>query len=232
MSQTKGKYVFLDASEEDTEQVVVPEKVEWRLEKYFPGHRLLSQFYNFHMHVVKFNDKINLVSKKAIYNNDLLNFYDSIVSSDYILKDTSAEEIYDIGSGNGFPGMIMAMLAPDRKIVLLDRDRRKIEFLKYMATKLSLKNVSVKCVDLNQLEPATMSCAITRGFASISKALLLAKKTFNPQSSFYHLKGPLWSNEVGEMSPQLMSVWMPSLIHEYVLPDKMGERFVVKTVYK
>ncbi len=234
-----GRYIFLEATEEEKAQAEMlakgldgKPKVYWRMEELIPDSPHLNRFKVYHEDLVKFNIKINLVSKKSIYNADIVHFLDCFVSGQKILEDTKAEIIYDLGSGNGFPGLIMAILDQDRKFILVDSDQRKVEFIKYMATKLALKNVAAHCADISQIKARSISCAVSRGLGSLTKCLLLSNKSFTPGSTYYHLKGPLWPNEIGELPSQLLTTWKPDMLFEYKLPKGHGERFVIKTERK
>ena len=48
-------------------------------------------------------------------------------------------KIFDIGSGNGFPGLLMAILDPGHEYNLVESDARKCEFLKHCYHRLELK---------------------------------------------------------------------------------------------
>jgi len=52
----------------------------------------------------------------------------------------AAEEIVDVGSGPGFPGLPLAALYPEKKFLLTDSSRKKIEFAAFAAASLGLKN--------------------------------------------------------------------------------------------
>lgn len=232
----KGRYIFLEATDEEKQQALIleknldgPRKIFWRLNEILPDNPHKKRFEVYHEDLVKFNQKINLVSKNSIYDADVLHFLDSYLASEQILEDTDSDIIYDFGSGNGFPGLIMAILDQNRKFVLMDNDNRKLEFLKYMTTKLALKNVAVHNQDVGKVLGNGIQTAVSRGFASITKSCLLTRKAFAVGGTYYHLKGPLWSNEVADMPSQLLSVWKPEHIHTYKLSNGLGERHIVKT---
>ena len=86
---------------------------------------------------------------------------DNIVSSsdqEYVIKreiyDSSAlsqsisgSSITDVGSGGGIPGIIVAILNPNKKVTLIDRKTTFIDFLKIVKSELKLKNVVVRKQD-------------------------------------------------------------------------------------
>ena len=211
----------------------VEEKViiNWRLEEWFPDipadtMALLKQF---HEELLKFNKTINLISAATIPNADLVHVADSVMGAQSLLASTQCDEIYDLGSGNGLPGVVIAIMAPDRKVICVERDKRKAEYLKHCAFALGLKNMEVKAVAIESLGDGVVSCGISRGFASISKAILATRKIFAKDGEYYHMKGDTWGRELAEIPSQLCSFWSPSLFSQYSLPTKTEVRAIVLT---
>lgn len=143
-----------------------------------------------------------------------------------IAKSAKIDELYDVGSGNGFPGIVYAILYPQTKLKLIESDQRKAEFLKHLTTHLRLTNVEVINQNVEKLPHGTIKYAISRGFASIAKTVLVARRLTATGGIYFHLKGEEWGNEIAEIPTQLCSFWIPSLLAEYRLP--IGEvRFAV-----
>ena len=68
------------------------------------------------------------------------NIEDSLFPTTFIAKPIS---ILDVGTGAGFPGMILAIAYPDVKTVLCEPRKKRASFLKYVAMELELDNVEV-----------------------------------------------------------------------------------------
>lgn len=64
----------------------------------------------------------------------------------------SQATVFDLGSGNGFPGLIAALMMPDRQFVLVESLRKKCSFLLAAVVELGLKNVQVKQERVENLE--------------------------------------------------------------------------------
>ena len=171
---------------------------------------------------------MNLISVRTEKDSDQIHFADCIMGSQLIFRQTKVSDIYDVGSGNGFPGLIMAILAPEKKLVLVDKDAKKIEFLKLCTDRLNLKNVEIKQSRFEDLTPCFIKCAVSRGFAPLSKiAPLLEKVGFCGE--FYHFKSKNWVAETQQIPVQTYSIWSPELIGEYKLPNKGPTLAIIAT---
>jgi 16S rRNA (guanine527-N7)-methyltransferase len=206
--------------------------IQWRIPQWFPDlpQEILTQFKEYHSELIRFNKSVNLIGVKTIPVADALHFADAILAWRIIKKDLKFPEIYDFGSGNGFPGLVMAILAPETKFHLVEVDQRKAEFLKHMTTHLNLKNVNILIRQIETLPDQSIQAAVARGFAPLARAIIVGRKLFPKDGVFYHLKGEEWATEIADIPAQVCSYWQPSLLGEYRLP--VGEvRFaVVKTV--
>ena len=66
-------------------------------------------------------------------------FYDSALALQYF--NIKNKKILDVGTGAGFPGLVLAILCPESEVTLLDSNNKKIIFLNDLILKLKLKNV-------------------------------------------------------------------------------------------
>ncbi|MBQ9834399.1 MAG: 16S rRNA (guanine(527)-N(7))-methyltransferase RsmG [Bacilli bacterium] len=100
---------------------------------------LLEKYYEY---LVEYNSHTNLTSitdKDLVY---LKHFYDSIsVAQSYDF--TKELKVLDIGTGAGFPGVILKIFFPKLELVLLDSNNKKTTFLINLIEKLGLENVTV-----------------------------------------------------------------------------------------
>lgn len=206
--------------------------LQWRIEEWFPdlNKDAAKQLKIYHEELIKANRSINLISAKTIVLADVLHFSDSILASRIISRvSNKMDKIYDFGSGNGFPGLVFAILYPHIQVVLVDSDAKKCEFLKHMVSTLQLTNASVLNQTVESLPENSVHYAMARGFSSISKAILITRKVVVRGGLFFHLKSEEWGMEVSEIPTQLCSVWSPSLAGEYKLPVGAVRFAVVQT---
>ncbi len=101
---------------------------------------LLDQFYRL---LVEWNEKINLTT---IIEEDLVylkHFYDSLTLVKEI--DFSKEiSLCDVGSGAGFPGIVIKIFFPNTKITLVDSLQKRVNYLNEVIKKLNLKDIKAE----------------------------------------------------------------------------------------
>jgi len=101
--------------------------------------------------LVEANKNLNLIGKSTIDQIWIRHFLDSAQVIDFI--DKNDKSMLDIGSGAGFPGLVIAILAKDRKIPLkiklLEKSPKKIKFLKEIIKEL---NLNVETINQNILK--------------------------------------------------------------------------------
>jgi 16S rRNA (guanine527-N7)-methyltransferase len=210
----------------------VAKSFSWRIPDWFPDldeskQTLLKSLYD---ELNRYHLSLNLVSPRTMPAADAVHFADSILGSRLIYDSgLVGDEIYDIGSGNGFPGLVFAILYPQIKVVLVDVDVRKCEYLKATSYKLDLKNVQVMNIRADNLPSGSVKAGMSRGFANISKSVLMLRRVFMAKGNYFHFKSEEWSKEVAEMPTALCSYWLPELMGEYKLPILEVKFAIVKT---
>ena len=97
----------------------------------------LNQFYEL---LISWNQKMNLTritEKEDVY---LKHFYDSLTLSKVIDLNQDLT-LCDVGSGAGFPGIVLKICFPNLKITLLDSLQKRVNYLNEIIQKLDLKNI-------------------------------------------------------------------------------------------
>ena len=95
--------------------------------------------------LIKSNKVFNLIGNSTINDIWHRHFLDSLQVIDFI--DKNQKILIDIGSGAGFPGLVLSIIAKERKIPLkiklIEKSKRKINFLKEIITKLNLNAIAI-----------------------------------------------------------------------------------------
>lgn len=97
----------------------------------------LEIYYDF---LVEYNKNVNLTAitdKDEVYTK---HFADSVLGANLFKKNAT---VCDIGTGAGFPGVVLKIVRPDLNLVLVDSLNKRVEFLKQLTNKLELDKVTV-----------------------------------------------------------------------------------------
>ena len=101
----------------------------------------LNQFELYKEILIEWNKKMNLTAITDEYQIIMKHFVDCLEVTKYIMKNST---IIDIGTGAGFPGMVIAIyFGKDVNITLVDALRKRISFLVEVKDKLNLNNVNI-----------------------------------------------------------------------------------------
>jgi len=105
----------------------------------------------------------------------------------------------DLGSGAGFPGLIIAALCPGAEVKLIESRNLRIDWLERMITEMSLGNCSVIGSRLEQV-PAFPAAVITaRAFAPLDRLLRLAARFSTTDTVWLLPKGRSAAQELSEL---------------------------------
>ena len=119
--------------------------------------------------VMSFNPSLKLVGEKERDEIARRHILDSASAYPVFLENTEAgDQIGDLGSGAGFPGIVLAILFPDRNFVLIDRMTRRIGFLRIVKAKLNLENVEILDKDIKDVK-RNFSVITCRAFRPLSE---------------------------------------------------------------
>ncbi|MDQ7042225.1 MAG: 16S rRNA (guanine(527)-N(7))-methyltransferase RsmG [Sulfurimonas sp.] len=148
------------------------------------------QKYKEHLH--KWNKIHNLTGAKD--NNTLDEFiYDAIFPLSFLPKVSS---FMDIGTGAGFPGMILAFGLPDTEVTLVEPLVKRASFLQFIKADLGLKNVTVVKKRVEQMEPKVFELITSRAVTQTKMLLKLSENFCDKNTKFLFYKGEKVFDEV------------------------------------
>lgn len=147
--------------------------------------------------IIKWNPKINLVSKSTL--DDIWNRHIEDSLQVYFQAERPEGTWLDIGSGGGLPGLVVAILAkenaPDLKVRMIESDQRKSVFLRTVIRELSL-NASVETQRIEKAIPAKADILSARALADLSDLLGFAELHLDQNGYCLFPKGKNWRNEI------------------------------------
>ncbi|MDE8733172.1 16S rRNA (guanine(527)-N(7))-methyltransferase RsmG [Eubacteriales bacterium DFI.9.88] len=102
---------------------------------------LLKKYETYMEGILKWNEAVNLTSITEPSQFIQKHYIDSLLSVIY-KEFQNAELIIDVGTGGGFPGIPLALAAPDKKFVLIDSLNKRIKIIKELCGELEIDNVT------------------------------------------------------------------------------------------
>ena len=147
--------------------------------------------------LAKWNPAINLVSKATLPQLWTRHMADSAQLLD--LADPAAARWADLGTGGGFPGLVVAILAaekrPGLRVTCVESDRRKATFLQNVARETGV-DVAVDCARIESLTPLNADVVSARALAPLDQLVGLAQRHLAPGGTALFLKGTGHASEV------------------------------------
>lgn len=179
--------------------------------------------------VRKWNSAINLVGKGTL--PDLWSRH--VVDSAQLFRflPPSAKVWLDLGSGGGFPGLVIAALArelaPDLRVELVESDLRKATFLRQAAQSLGL-SVDVRSERIESLQPIQADVVSARALASLVDLLAYAHSHLRPGGIAVFPKGNRHAEELAEARRS----WQFDVEAEPSLSDAGAAILVIRNIHR
>ncbi len=145
----------------------------------------------------KWNNALNLTAIRDPDKIVVLHILDSAVMSP-LIKDKN--NIADVGTGAGFPGLVLAILNPDKNFTLIDSIAKKLSFVRTAMTTLGIKNVTIinkRCEEIEIEEK--FECIVSRAFAPLCKIVEWCKNLISDTGVFICMKANLEDNELNDL---------------------------------
>jgi len=105
----------------------------------------------------------------------------------------------DLGSGAGFPGLVIAALRPDDAVILVESRRKRIEWLERMRDELGLANCQIEGRRLELVETLPVAAITARAFAPLRDILDLSARFSTARTRYLLPKGRSAAQELAEM---------------------------------
>lgn len=159
-------------------------------------------------------------------------FIDSLLLTKIIREDE--KNIIDIGTGAGFPGLVLSIVYPDKNFLLVDSVKKKISFINTVIEKIGLKNVKTSTERAEELikdNREKFDVALCRGVANLRIILEYLIPFLKVNGRFLPQK--LNINELEESKNALKTLNSEIInIYNFKLPISRDERIILEIVKK
>lgn len=152
----------------------------------------------------KWQNKINLVSNATLAQSWERHFQDSIQLALYLpAAQDGGFDLFDLGSGAGFPGLVLAILRPDIRVHLVESDQKKCSFMRTVAREtdipVEIYNERIETVSRETRYGNTVPDIVTaRALASLEELLTYCAPWIakNPDIALIFPKGAKAEEEI------------------------------------
>ncbi len=207
---------FIDKIKEEG-IIVTPEKIE-QLEKYY---ELL----------IEYNKVMNLTGiteKKEVY---LKHFYDSLTICK-IIDLNKQENLCDLGSGAGFPGIVLKIFYPNLKITLIDSLNKRINFLNKVIEELKLKDIEaihIRIEDFSRQNIEKFDVVTARAVAPLNILLELGINLVKINKYFIAMKGNIDNEPNYDEALKKLNCDLGNII-KFKLPVENSNRCLIQII--
>ncbi len=185
----------------------------------------LNKLEKFYELLIDWNNKINLtriVEKEEVY---LKHFYDSLT----IVKEVDLNKVdtlCDVGTGAGFPGIVLKIFYPHLKITLVDSLLKRVNYLNAIIKDLELKDIvafHVRGEDVKE----KFDIVTSRAVANIEKLVVYTMHLVNKTGRLVALKGDIDKELTDDVKRKLERKYIIEKINKFELPIENSKRSIV-----
>jgi 16S rRNA (guanine527-N7)-methyltransferase len=170
--------------------------------------------------LAEWNQRFNLTAitaPEAMITHHLL---DSLA----IHADLSGQELADVGTGAGFPGLPLALVNPQRRFTLIDGSAKKIRFVTHAAERMGLTNVTAVHARSETFTPgAPLDLVLTRALAPLPRLVQMVQPMCAPGTRILAMKGRRPDEEIAALPPP----WQLRGAREITVPGLDAARCVL-----
>ena len=182
----------------------------------------LNKFYNL---LIEWNKKINLTRIEEEEEVYLKHFYDSLT----IAKAVDLSEIKtlcDIGTGTGFPGIVLKIFYPNLKITLIDSLKKRVNYLNEIIKDLGIDNIEAIHVRGEDYK-GQYDVVTSRAVANIEKLLGYTMHLVSPTGIFIAMKGDIEKELTPDVKKKIEKKYKIEKIEKFLLPKENSNRSLV-----
>ena len=122
---------------------------------------------------------------------------EQVVDSLAVVNHVGSGRVLDVGSGNGLPGVVLAIARPDLMVTLLEPRAKRARFLTQVRIDVGLANVEVVCARVEDHQPLqNYHTLIARAFAALPELLVATCALRAPCTRLLAMKGQLATLEL------------------------------------
>lgn len=198
------------------------------------SEKQVQQFQNYYELLTEWNRKINLTAITEYEEVIWKHFIDSaLLTKSNLYQEKEKNSILDMGTGAGFPGIVLAILSPEKKFTLVDSLQKRIDFLTIVIKKLELENVILfhgRAEDYGQKENFRnqFDFVVSRAVAELPLLLEYCIPFVKVDGYFISYKGKKYKDEIDYSGNAFKKLTCQiENIEKFVLKNREEERILL-----
>ncbi len=185
----------------------------------------LNQLEKFYQLLIEWNEKINLTritSEEDVY---LKHFYDSLTITK-VVDLSKVKTLCDVGTGAGFPGIVLKIMYPNLKVTLIDSLQKRVNYLNEVIKELDLKEIEA-IHSRGEDYQGKFDVVTSRAVANIQKLVNYTMHLVSKNGVFVAMKGNIEEELTDEVEKELSKKYQIVRIEEFLLPSENSKRSLV-----
>ena len=182
----------------------------------------LNKFYNL---LIEWNEKINLtriVDEKDVY---LKHFYDSLTITKEIDL-SKVNTLCDVGTGAGFPGIVLKIMYPNLKVTLIDSLQKRVNYLNEIIKVLELTDIKA-IHSRGEDYKGSFDVVTSRAVANIEKLVNYTMHLVSKDGVFIAMKGNIDNELTDSVEKVISKKYKITKINKFKLPIEESDRSLV-----
>jgi 16S rRNA (guanine527-N7)-methyltransferase len=185
------------------------------------SERQLQLLLSYVEELTRWNGAYNLTAVRSPKDMIFRHLLDSLAALPYLHGD----HMLDLGSGAGLPGVVLAVMEPERDFILLEANGKKTSFLRHIKAHLHLVNITVAQARAEDYKPAVLRTSIIcRAFAALPVIAKLCQPLLIDEGRILAMKGTYPEQELA----QLPSDYRLKAVHRLQVPGLGEDRHLVE----
>ncbi len=191
--------------------------------------KMLEQLYIYYELLNQESKKYNLTTITEYEDVYIKHFYDSLIIGKFIKLE--GKSIMDVGTGAGFPGLVLAICYPSLNVTLVEPTTKRCKFLRLVKDSLKLENVIIineRAEKLNKCYRASFDYVTARAVSTLAILLELLTPYAKIGGQVIAFKGSSAMDELNSSQNAISILNLGNLkMYEFELPKELGKRTIL-----
>ena len=190
-----------------------------------PTDKQLANLETYYDMLIEWNNKINLtriIDKEDAY---LKHFYDSLTVV-RIQKLEEINDICDVGTGAGIPGIILKIFYPHLKLTLIDSKEKKLRFIDEVIKRLDLKDTKTVHTRAEEYKEK-YDLVVSRAVANIETLLKYTMHLLNKDGKLIAMKGDIDKELTKDVEKNIQKKYNIIKIDKFYLKDDIKRSLIM-----